>query len=116
MLHTAAPSKLRSLVITDGNSRCCTQELEESRRLYSSQKRALKEALNAAAEKEANEVAADEASRTAVAQAVEDEMEQLHHQLALTKVGGKGYTLVTSCGGEGCVCTPLVTSCKGKAV
>ena len=103
MLHTAAPSKLRSLVITDGNSRCCTQELEESRRLYSSQKRALKEALNAAAEKEANEVAADEASRTAVAQAVEDEMEQLHHQLALTKVGGDGCTLVPSCGGEGCV-------------
>ena len=66
------------------------QELEESRRLYSSQKRALKEALNAAAEKEANEVAADEASRTAVAQAVEDEMEQLHHQLALTKVCGGG--------------------------
>ena len=63
-----------------------SQELEESRRLYSSQKRALKEALNAAAEKEANEIAADEASRTAVAQAVEDEMEQLAHQLALTKV------------------------------
>ena len=48
-------------------------------------------------------MAADEASRTAVAQAVEDEMEQLHHQLALTKVGGDGCTLVPSCGGEGCV-------------
>jgi hypothetical protein len=64
----------------------CLQELDESRRLYSSQKKALKEALNAAAEREANEVAADEANRTVIAQAVEDEMEQLHHQLAVTKV------------------------------
>ncbi|GAX79403.1 hypothetical protein CEUSTIGMA_g6844.t1 [Chlamydomonas eustigma] len=61
------------------------EELDESRRLYSSQKRALKEALNAAAEREANEVAADEAKRTFMAQAVEDEMEQLHHQLAVIK-------------------------------
>ena len=36
-----------------------------------------------------------------MAQAVEDEMEQLHHQLALTKVGGEG-------------CMILFTFCKGR--
>ena len=54
--------------------------------MYTSQKRALKEALNAAADREASEIAADEASRSVVAQAAEDEMERLTHQLALTKV------------------------------
>lgn len=62
------------------------QELEESRRLYSAQKRALREALNAAAEREASERETVNASRTAVAQAVEDELESLQHELALTKV------------------------------
>eukprot|EP00198_Chlamydomonas_reinhardtii_P014446 XP_001703783.1 predicted protein [Chlamydomonas reinhardtii] len=60
------------------------QELEESRRMYNAQKRALREALAAAAEAEVAERQADEArARTAVAQAVEDELEQLQHQLAL---------------------------------
>lgn len=45
------------------------QELDESRRLYNAQKRALREALAAAAEAEAVERQADEArARTAVAQ------------------------------------------------
>ncbi|GFR48484.1 hypothetical protein Agub_g10380, partial [Astrephomene gubernaculifera] len=60
------------------------EELEECRRMYTAQKRALREALAAAAEAEAAERQADEArARTAVAQAVEDELEQLQHELAL---------------------------------
>ncbi|GIL76189.1 hypothetical protein Vretimale_5796 [Volvox reticuliferus] len=60
------------------------EELEESRRLYNAQKRALREALAAAAEAEAAERQADEArARTAVAQVVEDELDRLQHELAL---------------------------------
>jgi hypothetical protein len=61
------------------------QELEESRRLYSAQKRALREALNAAAEREAEGKEAAEANRAVVAQAVEDELEKLQHELALVQ-------------------------------
>ncbi|GLI64941.1 hypothetical protein VaNZ11_008342, partial [Volvox africanus] len=60
------------------------EELEESRRMYNAQKRALREALAAAAEAEAAERQADEArARTAVAQVVEDELDRLQHELAL---------------------------------
>eukprot|EP00775_Hariotina_reticulata_P013245 gene13245-13375_t len=59
-----------------------TEELEESRRLYSSQKRALKNALSAAEEREAAEAAADEAGRSAATAAAEEEMERLHQELA----------------------------------
>ncbi|EFJ49276.1 hypothetical protein VOLCADRAFT_117305 [Volvox carteri f. nagariensis] len=60
------------------------EELEESRRLYNAQKRALREALATAAEAEAAERQADEArARTAVAQVVEDELDRLQHELAL---------------------------------
>ncbi|GLC39214.1 hypothetical protein PLESTM_000864600 [Pleodorina starrii] len=60
------------------------EELEESRRMYNAQKRALREALAAAAEAEAAERQADEArAQTAVAQVVEDELDRLQHELAL---------------------------------
>jgi hypothetical protein len=55
----------------------CLQELEESRRLFASQKRALKDALSAAAEREAAEAEADAAGRTAATAAAEEEMERL---------------------------------------
>mmetsp|Transcript_25533 Transcript_25533/g.55588 ORF Transcript_25533/g.55588 Transcript_25533/m.55588 type:complete len:492 (-) Transcript_25533:568-2043(-) len=61
------------------------EELEESRRLYTAQKKALKEALNAAAEREASDRAVDEATRTAAAQAMEDELDRIYHELVLTK-------------------------------
>lgn len=61
------------------------EELDESRRLYTAQKRALRDALNAASEKEATEKASDEASRTAAAAALEEEIEHLQHELAITK-------------------------------
>lgn len=54
-----------------------TQELEESRRLYSSQRRALKDALSAAAEREAAEVAAGESGLEAATAAAEEEVERL---------------------------------------
>jgi hypothetical protein len=53
------------------------QELEESRRLFASQKRALKDALSAAAERESAEAEADAAGRTAATAAAEEEMERL---------------------------------------
>jgi hypothetical protein len=57
--------------------RLCLQELEESRRLFASQKRALKDALSAAAEREAAEAEADAEGRTAATAAAEEEMERL---------------------------------------
>jgi hypothetical protein len=53
------------------------QELEESKRLFASQKRALKDALSAAAEREAAEAEADAAGRTAATAAAEEEMERV---------------------------------------
>lgn len=53
------------------------QELEEARRLFAGQKRALKDALAAAAEREAAEAAADEAGRSAATAAAEEELERL---------------------------------------
>lgn len=68
----------------------CSQELEESKRLFSSQKRALKDALSAAAEREAAEAEADAAGHSAATAAAEEEMERLmqvptlgHQQLQL---------------------------------
>lgn len=55
----------------------CMQELEEARRLYSSQKRALKDAMSAAAEREAAEVAAGESGLEAATAAAEEEVERL---------------------------------------
>lgn len=60
------------------------EELEESRRMYNAQKRALREALATAAEVEAAERQADEARAvTVAAEAVEAELERLQHELAL---------------------------------
>lgn len=58
---------------------CCAgvQELEEARRLYTSQKRALKDALSAAAERDAAEVAAGESGLEAATAAAEEEVERL---------------------------------------
>jgi hypothetical protein len=59
---------------------CCAiapQELEEARRLYTSQKRALKDALSAAAEREAAEAAAGESGLEAATAAAEEEVERL---------------------------------------
>ncbi|PNH02873.1 hypothetical protein TSOC_011114, partial [Tetrabaena socialis] len=62
------------------------EELEESRRMYNAQKRALREALSVAAEAEVAERQVHEAhARTVVAQAVEDELEKLQHDLALLR-------------------------------
>lgn len=47
--------------------------------------------MAAAAEREASERAVDEASRTAVAQAVEDELEAVSSELMLLKVGAWGH-------------------------
>lgn len=55
----------------------CMQELEEARRQYSSQKRALKDAMSAAAEREAAEVAAGESGLEAATAAAEEEVERL---------------------------------------
>lgn len=54
------------------------QELDESRRLFASQKRALKDALSAAAEREADAAEADAAGQSAATAAAEEEMERLH--------------------------------------
>jgi hypothetical protein len=62
------------------------QELEEARRLYSSQKRALKDAMSAAAEREAAEVAAGESGLEAATAAAEEEVERL------AQVGGVWQT------------------------
>ncbi|KAG1671479.1 hypothetical protein FOA52_003137 [Chlamydomonas sp. UWO 241] len=64
------------------------EELEESRRLYAGQKRALREAMNAVAERETVEKDAEESTRTAHAQALEDELDALTHELAMTKARG----------------------------
>eukprot|EP00798_Chlamydomonas_sp_ICE-L_P015539 gene15539-21631_t len=64
------------------------EEVEESRRLYSAQKKALREALNDVAERDASDRAADEASHFAQAQVVEDELDKLQYELVLTKVVG----------------------------
>jgi hypothetical protein len=53
------------------------QELEESRKLYTSQKRALKDALSAAAERDAAEAAAGESGLEAATAAAEEEVERL---------------------------------------
>lgn len=53
------------------------QEVEEARRLYTSQKRALKDALSAAAEREAAEAAAGESGLEAATAAAEEEVERL---------------------------------------
>jgi hypothetical protein len=53
------------------------QEVEEARRLYISQKRALKDALSAAAEREAAETAAGESGLEAATAAAEEEVERL---------------------------------------
>jgi hypothetical protein len=53
------------------------QELEESRKLYTSQKRALKDALSAAAERDAEEAAAGESGLEAATAAAEEEVERL---------------------------------------
>lgn len=53
------------------------QELEESKRLFASQKRALKDALSAAAEREAAEAEANAAGRSAATAAAEEELERL---------------------------------------
>jgi hypothetical protein len=66
----------------------CLQELEESRRLFASQKRALKDALSAAAEREAAEAEADAAGRTAATAAAEEEMERLL-QVGCSSKGGR---------------------------
>lgn len=51
--------------------------MEEARRLYNSQKRALKDALSAAAERDAAEAAAGEAGLEAATAAAEEEAERL---------------------------------------
>lgn len=56
---------------------CFLQELEESRRLFASQKRALKDALAAAAEREAADAEADAAGHSAATAAAEEELERL---------------------------------------
>lgn len=56
---------------------CMLQEVEEARRLYTSQKRALKDALSAAAEREAAETAAGESGLEAATAAAEEEVERL---------------------------------------
>ncbi|WIA19860.1 hypothetical protein OEZ85_005763 [Tetradesmus obliquus] len=62
-----------------------TEELEESKRLFASQKRALKDALSAAAEREAAEAEADAAGRTAATDAAEEEMERVLQELSQLK-------------------------------
>eukprot|EP00879_Flechtneria_rotunda_P002655 GHRR01002859.1.p1 GENE.GHRR01002859.1~~GHRR01002859.1.p1 ORF type:complete len:477 (+),score=206.58 GHRR01002859.1:283-1713(+) len=62
-----------------------TEELEESRHLVASQKRALQDALAAAAERQAAEAAADDAGRSAATAAAEEELERLMQQLSELK-------------------------------
>lgn len=62
------------------------QEVEEARRLVLSQKKALREVLASAADRGAEERDAVEANRTAQAQAVEEELELLQHDLVATRV------------------------------
>lgn len=62
-----------------------TEALEESKRLFASQKRALKDALSAAAEREAAEAEADNAGRTAATDAAEEEMERVLQELSQLK-------------------------------
>jgi hypothetical protein len=64
---------------------CCLQELEAARRLYLSQKRALKDALSAAAERDAADVAAGESRLEAATAAAEEEVERLALELSQLK-------------------------------
>lgn len=61
------------------------EEVDELRRLYGAQKKALRQALETAAEREALEREAEDASKMVAAQAVEDELDKLMHELALLK-------------------------------
>lgn len=63
------------------------QELEEARRVYTSQKRALKDALSAAAEREAADVAAGESGLEAATAAAEEEVERLTQVRQATQSG-----------------------------
>eukprot|EP00877_Chromochloris_zofingiensis_P014035 jgi/Chrzof1/8886/Cz03g27290.t1 len=58
-----------------------SQELEDTQRLHAVQKRALKDALVAAADKEASMAVADEMKQAATHQALEDEVEFLAEEL-----------------------------------
>ncbi|MEW5316823.1 MAG: hypothetical protein WDW38_008170 [Sanguina aurantia] len=61
------------------------EELDESKRLYQSQRRALRDAVNAVADREASDQSQAEASTSAASAAAEDELERLQQELVLTK-------------------------------
>lgn len=63
------------------------QELEDTQRLHAVQKRALKDALVAAADKEASMAVADEMKQAATHQALEDEVEFLAEVSTVMFVG-----------------------------
>jgi hypothetical protein len=67
------------------------QELEESRKLYTSQKRALKDALSAAAERDAAEAAAGESGLEAATAAAEEEVERLTQVCDLSRLCAEPY-------------------------
>ncbi len=83
------------------------------RRLHAAQKRALKDALSAASERQAYEQEASDAGRTAASAAVEEELERLHSQLALVQVSRIWQTVHSSGRWQCCSEQELATALEG---